>query len=96
MTSVKAPPPSNDRDHRDAPLRGGPVMTRRALQAPVIYGAAGNGKEPNINDQARPIPDFAALIRATHILQRHLSRKGHLCGAPPPPRLNASSAAATE
>jgi hypothetical protein len=37
------------RDHRDAPLRGGPVMTKETLASAVIYGEASDGKTRAIN-----------------------------------------------
>lgn len=58
----QAPARDDDRDHRDSPLRGGPVMTEESATNTsfenVIYGDARNGKAPNINmflidDQAR-------------------------------------------
>src|SRR5262245_16077091 len=45
----KAPPRHSDRDHRDAPLRGGPVMTKECVSRAVIYGNLGNRIRPNIN-----------------------------------------------
>src|SRR5262245_53462733 len=44
-----ARPRHNDRDHRDAPLRGGPVVTKARAASAVIYGEAGNGKRQTIN-----------------------------------------------
>jgi hypothetical protein len=44
-----ARPRPDDRDHRDQPLRGGPVMTRRGLCKKVIYGDGSNRKRSNIN-----------------------------------------------
>src|SRR5262245_3714319 len=45
----KAPPGHRDRDHRDAPLRGGPAMTKECVARAVIYGNLGNRNRHNIN-----------------------------------------------
>src|SRR5262245_22364189 len=67
----KAPPRHSDRDHRDAPLRGGPAMTKEHVSRTVTYGNLGNRNRQNINKLL--IDDRRGhLWRARHPWRRHL------------------------
>jgi hypothetical protein len=58
-----ARPYPDDRDHRDSPLRGGPVMTTERAASTVIYGEASNGKD-------EPSTSCSKMPSVGHVLAR--------------------------